>query len=139
MGRLRALLHAQPAHATRNATAQPDELQVARPRECNAQLFDFAPPNDPENDAEALAERVAIMMEGNGWTESTARREAQWHADRERAWRVFIANAGRILAATEGRRAALLDRYHIEAAARYSEATAATMAGSMRGWIEGNK
>lgn len=36
-GRLRALLHAQQAHATRNATAQQPLLHVAPPRECNTQ------------------------------------------------------------------------------------------------------
>lgn len=37
MGRLRAMLHAQPKGATRNATVQPIKLRVARPRECNTQ------------------------------------------------------------------------------------------------------
>ena len=36
-GRLRALLHAQSAHATRNATAQQPLLRVAHPGECNTQ------------------------------------------------------------------------------------------------------
>ena len=37
MGRLRALIHAQQTHATRNATAQQPLLHVAPPRECNTQ------------------------------------------------------------------------------------------------------
>lgn len=140
MGRLRALLHAQPAHATRNATAQPGELQVAHPRECNAQLpsaevFSFAAPGDPANDDEALQERVAIMMEGNGWDAAAALREARWQADRERCWRTFLLYAERILAAPAAKRGAMLALYQAEASSRYGERTGTDMARSLRGWI----
>jgi hypothetical protein len=134
------LLHAQPENATRNATAQPELLQVARPRECNAQLpsadvFSFTPPGDPANDDEALRERVAIMVEGNRWTEEQALQEARWQADRERCWRTFLRNAAHVLAAPEGERSALLTIYAAEASRRYGERTGADMAASFRGWI----
>jgi hypothetical protein len=98
-------------------------------------LFDFAPPNDPENDREAIEERAAIIAEGCGMAPAKAHQEAVWQADRERAWRAFIRNAKRILTASEGQRAALLDQYRAEAAGRYGEVTAATMAGTMCRWI----
>lgn len=135
MGRLRALLQAQPAHATGNATAQPDELQVAYPRECNAQLFAFAPPADPGSDREALEERAAIIADGCGMDPAQALQEACWQADRERAWRAFLRDAQSMLDAPEAAREGLLDRYQAEAADRYGAPTAATLAGTLRGWI----
>ena len=66
-----------------------------------------------------------------------ARQEAVWHADRERAWRAFLRNARCILDAAEGARAGLLARYQAEAESRYGDATAASMAGTMRAWIAG--
>lgn len=101
------------------------------------ELFTFSPPGDPANDDEALQERVAIMMEGNGWDEVTALREARWGADRERCWRGFLLNAQRILDAPRAQREGLLGRYRREARERYGEATAACMATSMTAWIAG--
>jgi len=97
--------------------------------------FAFAPPNDPDSDREAIEERAGIIAEGCGMEPAHALQEALWQADREKAWRAFLLNAKRLLAAPEGERAALLDRYRAEAAKRYGEATAATMAETMRRWI----
>lgn len=62
-GRLRALLHAQQAHATRNATAQQPLLHVAHPRECNTQ---HAPNANlaavPESAAESRRQRVLALL-----------------------------------------------------------------------------
>ncbi len=99
------------------------------------ELFDFAPPADPENDAEALEERAGIVAEGCGMEPAQALQEARRQADRERAWRAFIGNAKRILDAPESARKALVNRYGAEAAERYGEPTAAAMAEAMRGWI----
>ncbi len=104
-------------------------------RIADTELFTFNPPGDPVNDDEALQERVAIMMEGNGWDEATALREARWDADRGRCWRGFLLNAKRILSAPRAQREALLGRYRREANERYGEATAANMAMSMAAWI----
>lgn len=67
MGRLRALLHAQPASATRNATAQPQELRVAHSWECNAQPAENEGSDDPlpEPAAEARRQRVLSMLVEN--------------------------------------------------------------------------
>ncbi len=99
------------------------------------ELFTFTPPGDPANDDEALRERVAVMIEGNGWDEATALREARWCADRERYWRGFLCNAQRILDAPRAQRAALLARYQREATKRYGEQTGTDMAASLRNWI----
>lgn len=62
-GRLRALLHAQQAHATRNATAQQALLHVAPPRECKTQQ-PGGEGDDPLPDprAEARRQRVLAML-----------------------------------------------------------------------------
>jgi hypothetical protein len=99
------------------------------------ELFTFAPPGDPANDAEAVAERAAIMAEANGWDDARALQEARWQADRERCWRAFLRNAERILAAPEGYREALLARYRAEAERRYCEHTARDMALSLASWV----
>ncbi len=101
------------------------------------EVFAFSPPGDPANDDEALQERVAIMMEGNGWDEATALREAGWCADRERCWRTFLRNAERVLQAPKAEREALLARYRAEAERRYGEATGRDMAASLRSWVSG--
>ena len=98
-------------------------------------LFDFAPPTDPENDAEAIEERAAIIAEGCGMGHTQALQEARWQAEREQAWRVFLRNAQRILDASEGARQELVVRYETEAASRYGASVAASMAASMRGWL----
>lgn len=100
-----------------------------------AEYFDFAPPGDPANDDEALQERVAIMVEGNGWDEATALREARWQADKERCWRVYLRNAARVLAAPVGERVALLERYRAEAQRRYGADTARSMAEGLALWV----
>ena len=97
--------------------------------------FEFSARADPANDAEALAERVAILMEGNGWNEATAQREARWQAHREQCWRVFICNAARILEAPSQERYSLLFRYQDEAVSRYGQATGAEMGAELRAWI----
>jgi hypothetical protein len=102
----------------------------------NPELFDFAPPADPESDREAIEERAGIIAEGCGMEPAQALQEALWRADGERAWRAFISNAKRILSAPEGDRTALLHRYGREAAGRYGERAAADMACTMRGWIK---
>jgi hypothetical protein len=101
----------------------------------DCELFDFAPPNDPTNDDEALHERVAIMIESNGWDKTTALREARWQADRERCWRTFQRNAKRILDAAAPKREALLVRYRQEATKRYGPVAGSNMAESMRSWV----
>jgi len=73
-GRLRALLHAQHAHATRNATAQQSLLHVAPPRECNTQQPEAE--HDPAAEgrrrrvlaklAANPAQRLAIVCDGEG-------------------------------------------------------------------------
>ncbi len=116
---------------------RPDPAAEARRQRvlANPEVFAFNPPGDPANDTEALAERVAIMMEANGWDEVTALREARWHADRERCWRAFLRNAARVLQAPKAEREALLARYRAEAERRYGEATGRDMALSLRGWV----
>jgi hypothetical protein len=95
-----------------------------------ARAFSFTPPIDPESDREALEERAGLIAEGCGLDPATALREAHLCIGRARAWSTFIANAGRILAAPAADRTSLLARYRTEAAARYGEATARTMAGA---------
>ena len=70
---------------------------LAALKEAANEMFCFSPPGAPANDNEALRERVAIMIEGNGWDAATALREARWQADKERCWRVFLLNAKRVL------------------------------------------
>ncbi len=118
----------------------PDPAAEARRQSVLAMLaepevFAFSPPGDPANDTEALAERVAIMIEGNGWDEVTALREARWQADRERCWRAFLRNAARVMQAPRAEREQMLDAYRIEASRRYGEATGRDMALSLRGWV----
>jgi hypothetical protein len=103
------------------------------------ELFEFTPPGDPANDDEALQERVAIMMEGNGWDAATALQEARWQADRERCWRSFLRNAKRVLEAPPAKREDLLVRYREEAGSRYGERTGTDMAGSLRCWVEARR
>lgn len=98
-------------------------------------LFTFAPPGDPVNDAEALAERAAIMAVENGMDDATALQEARWQADRERCWRVFLCNAQRILEAPAHDQDGLFTTYQVEAARRYGEATGRDMAQSLRSWV----
>ncbi len=97
--------------------------------------FNFNPPNDPANDDEALQERVAIMMEGNGWSEATALRETRLNADRERCWRGFLLNAKRILDAPAWQSEALLAQYKVEAIGRYGQNTGAVMADELWAWV----
>lgn len=99
------------------------------------ELFQFAPPGDPANDGEALAERAAIMGVENGWNEATALQEARWQADRERCWRAFLSNAERVLARPEHEHKALLRRYEDEATRRYGKDTGAIMVQSLTSWI----
>ncbi len=106
--------------------------------ESGAELFTFTPPGDQANDDEALQERVAIMMEGNGWDEAAALREARWGADRERCWHGFLRNAQRILDAPRAEREGLLGRYRREATERYGEAAGANMVLSLAAWIAGH-
>ncbi len=110
----------------------PTDERIADP-----EFFTFSPPGDPANDDEALRERVAIMIEGNGWDEVTALQEARWQADRERCWRVFLANAKRVLQAPKAEREVLLARYRAEAERRYGERTALDMAESLASWVSG--
>ena len=100
------------------------------------EMFSFSPPSDPANDDEALQERVAIIMEGNGWDEATALREARWAADKERCWRAFLANAKRVLEAPAGQREGLLAQYQTEASGRYGGQTGAVMADGLRTWVK---
>ena len=99
------------------------------------ELFTFAPPGDPANDAEAMAERAAILVVENGMDDATALQEARWQADRERAWRAFLRNAERILEAPAPEREDLLGTYQIEAARRYGERTGTDMAKSLESWV----
>ncbi|MGA8055964.1 MAG: hypothetical protein WCA12_19260 [Burkholderiales bacterium] len=101
----------------------------------SARAFSFTPPVDPESDREALEERAGLIAEGCGLDPATALREAHLCIGRARAWSTFIANAGRILAAPAADQGRLLARYRTEAAARYGEATARTMAAEMQHWI----
>jgi len=96
--------------------------------------FEFAPPSDPTDD-EASHERVAIMMEDNGWDEATALQEARWDVDRQTCWQRFLRNAQRILNAPETLREGLLALYQEEATARYGDRTGADMAASLRNWV----
>jgi hypothetical protein len=125
----RSALPSVAASPARAACAQPVAEVLC------SELFDFAPPCDAESDREALEERIAILIERNGSDETTARREAALQADREMAWRAFLHNAQRILDAPEPARAALLERYDVEAQARYGEPIAGYMAGTMRRWV----
>lgn len=100
------------------------------------QIFTFDPPSDPANDAEAVAERAAILAVENGWNDATALEEARRQADRERCWRAFLRNAACVLAAPESDREALLARYRAEAQARYGERTALDMAQSLASWVQ---
>jgi len=109
-------------------------------RERNSQLspevFQFSPPGDRANDAEAVAERAAIMAVENGWNDARALQEARWAADRERCWRGFLLNAQRVLDAPAHRRGVLLAQYQQEAIGRYGEEAGMTMAGSLRAWVK---
>ena len=100
-----------------------------------AELFEFSPPGDPAIDDEALQERVAIMMEGNGWNEAKALQEASWHADKERCWRTFQITAKRVLEAPNHQRQQLLARDQTEASGRYGETTGVIMAEGLRDWV----
>jgi hypothetical protein len=97
--------------------------------------FSFSPPVDPEAERDALEERAGIIAEGCGIGQAAGLREARLCMGRARAWSTFIANVGRILAAPEADQASLLARYRTEAAARFGEETARTMAAEMQNWI----
>ncbi len=99
------------------------------------EVFNLIPAGDPANDDEALQERVAILMEGNGWNEATALREASRDADRERRWQPFLLNAKRVLDAPAAHQEALLARYRVEAVRRYGQAAGANMACGLRAWV----
>jgi hypothetical protein len=100
------------------------------------EVFCFSPPGDPANDDEALQERVAIMMESNGWDAAKALQEARWQVDKERCWRGFLHNAQRVLDAPAHQRDALLTLYQVEAARRYGQAAGENMAGSLSAWAK---
>lgn len=100
------------------------------------EVFTFSPPGDPTNDDEALQERIAIMMEGNGWDTAKVLQEARWQADKERCWRGFLRNAQRVLEAPAHKRDVLLTLYQVEAARRYGQAAGANMAGSLSAWVK---
>lgn len=114
-------------------------LALANLPKADAELFEFNPPGDPANDDEALQERVAIMMEGNGWDEAKALREARWQVDKERCWRGFLRNAERVLAAPQAHREGLLALYQQEAASRYGQGAASVLTESLRNWITARK
>ena len=128
-----------PSEPTKPTKAPSVSFVSAPSRHISAQadpdLFTFAPPGDPANDAEAVAERAAIMGIENGMDEATALQEARWQADRERCWRAFLRNAACVLVAPEGERAGLLAIYAAEASRRYGERSGADMAASLRGWV----
>ena len=105
--------------------------------DAGVEQFEFSPPSDPANDAEALEERAAIIAEGCGIDQARALQEARWQADRERCWRVFMGNAERILNVPAARRETMLADYRARAAQRYGEATARDMAGTLRNWVNG--
>ena len=109
---------------------------LAALKEAANEMFCFSPPGDSANDNEALQERAAIMIEGNGWDAATALREARWQADKERCWRVFLLNARRVLDAPEAHREGLLARYQVEATGRYGQAAGANIAGGLRAWVK---
>jgi len=130
------LIHQHKAAIVQELLWSAAKVQTAPPENGDsAEVFQFAPPDDPANDDEALQERVAIMMESNRWDEATALREARWQADRERCWRTFLGNARRILDAPTPQREPLLARYQLEATYRYENAAGADMAASMRNWV----
>jgi len=116
-------------------------MEIRRPRELSIlvpnvdEVFSFSPPGDPVNDDEALQERMAIMVEANGWDHARALQEARREADRERCWRAFLRNAARILAAPAQEREGMLGRYQAEAARRYGERTGTDMAKSLESWV----
>ena len=99
------------------------------------EICTFSPPGDSANDDEALRERVAIMMDGNGWDATRALQEARWQADKERCWRTFLLNAKRVVDAPKTKREALLAQYQIEAIRRYGPSTGSIMAESLRDWV----
>jgi hypothetical protein len=107
----------------------------AKPLAESTRAFSFALPVGPESDREALEERAGLIAEGCGLDLATTLREAHLCIGRARAWSTFVANAGRILAAPAADQASLLAHYRTEAAARYGEATARTMAAEMQHWI----
>ena len=112
------------------------EIVAALQEAANApEAFCFSPPGDKANDDEALQERVAIMMEGNGWNEAKALQEARWQVDKEKAWRVFLRNAKRVLDAPERQREVLLTVYQAEATKRYGNAAGEVMASGQRSWV----
>jgi hypothetical protein len=103
------------------------------------EIFAFTPPGNPDNDDEALRERVAIMEVENGWDAAEALQEARWQADRERCWRSFLRNAPRVLAVRGAARDALLDRYQEEASRRYGNKAGLDMTASLRKWVNGRE
>jgi len=108
---------------------------VQQPSADCALTFSFIAPVDPEAEREALEERAGIIAEGCGIDQATALREARLCIGRARTWSTFIANVGRILAAPETNQPDLLACYQAEAAARYGEETARTMAAEIQNWI----
>ena len=147
-GGAKGLANANPANSANDGRtgsaplARLATLALANSPACNpgqaestAKGFEFSAPPDTANDAEALAERVAIMMEGNCWSEAKAQQEARWQAHREQCWRVFLRNAARILEVPAQERSGLLFQYQAEAASRYGQDTGADMGRSLRAWI----
>lgn len=119
--------------------ANKPELLTAITQAGKPEVFTFAPPSDPENDAEAIEERAAIIAEGCGMGHAQALQEARWHVEREWAWRAFLRNAQHILDAPEGARQELVVLYEAEAARRYGASVAAYMAASIRAWLLGRQ
>lgn len=117
------------------ATETLRQRELSNPSPNAPEVFSLSPPDDPTNDDEALQERVAIMMEGNGWNEATALLEARWDARRERCWRGFLRNAQRVLEAPAAHREGLLALYQTEASRRYGKAAGEIMTSELRGWV----
>ncbi len=104
--------------------------------EARVELFIFAGPADPGSDAEAIAERISIMAEANGWDDATALQEARWEVDRERCWRRFIQYASVILKAPARLWTAMLEEYQVCAARRFGANVAAGMRETMQIWVD---
>ena len=135
-------VHVQPCKAVAQHmhTAQQVLLHVVPASPSNTQqtsgiVFEFTVSTDPDHDDEAFQERVAIMMEGNGWDEATAFREARLDMHRQRCWRVFKRNAQRILEVPQHQRAELLMVYQQEAARHYGVNDATIMAAELTLWV----
>ena len=127
--------NANPAKGGQGQAGTLATLALADLPKADAELFEFNQPSDPANDDEALQERVAIMMEGNGWNEAKALQEARWQEDKERCWRGFLSNAKRVLEAPAHQRDTLLTLYQTEAVRRYGQPAGEIMASGLRAWV----